>query len=46
MVITTNGIVYLGGGNWSTSAVAQMPSELETTSALSGGVGQVTVLIT
>tara|TARA_R110002126_G_scaffold196647_2_gene344589 strand:+ start:834 stop:1193 length:360 start_codon:yes stop_codon:yes gene_type:complete len=46
MVITTNGIVYLGGGNWSTSAVAQMPAELNNTDALSSGLGTVTVVIT
>lgn len=43
LVITTNGIVYLGNGNWSTVSVAQLPSELENTPALTGSVGQVTV---
>lgn len=46
MVITTNGIVYLGSGNWATSAVAQMPSEINDTDALLGAVGAVTVVIT
>jgi hypothetical protein len=46
MVVTTNGIVYLGNGNWSTSAVAQMPTELDDTDALLGAVGTVTVVIT
>jgi len=45
-VITTNGITYLGNGNWSTAGVAQMPSEPENTDALLGQVGQVTVVIT
>lgn len=43
LVLTTNGIVYLGNGNWSTVSVAQLPSELEKTSTLTGSVGQVTV---
>jgi len=46
MVITTNGIAYLGNGNWSTSAVAQMPSEIDATDAVLGTVGTVTVVIT
>lgn len=45
MVITTNGIVYLGNGNWSTAGVAQLPTEIEDTSAATGAVGQVTVVI-
>jgi len=46
LVVTTNGIVYLGNGKWATSAVAQMPSEIEITPALSGSVGTVTVVTT
>ena len=46
MVITTNGIVYLGGGNWSTSAVAQLPSEIANTQAIISSVGTVTVVTT
>ena len=46
LVITTNGIVYLGGGNWATAGTAEMPSELEITEALQGGVGTVSVVIT
>ncbi len=46
LVVTTNGIVYLGNGNWSTAGVAEMPSELDITSALDGGVGTVTVVTT
>lgn len=43
LVVTTNGIVYLGNGNWSTSGKAEMASEVALTSALVGGVGSVTV---
>ena len=43
LVVTTNGIVYLGNGNWSTSGTAEMPSEIALTSALVSGVGSVTV---
>ncbi len=46
LVITTNGIVYLGGGNWATAGTAEMPSELEITEALQGGVGTVSVVTT
>jgi|TARA_R100001480_G_scaffold32174_1_gene43464 hypothetical protein len=42
-VKTTNGITYLGNGNWSTSGVAELPSKIETTTALEGQVGQVLV---
>ena len=45
LVKTTNGISYLGNGNWSTSGVAQLPSELDATDALTGFVGSVTVTI-
>jgi len=45
LVKTTNGISYLGNGNWSTSGVAQLPSELDATDALTGSVGSVTVTI-
>jgi len=44
LVITTNGIVYLGSGNWSTGGTAEMPSELEITTALQGSVGSVSVV--
>ena len=44
LVITTNGITYLGNGNYSTGGTAEMPSELEITTALQGGVGAVTVV--
>jgi hypothetical protein len=43
LVSTTNGIVYLGNGNWSTTNSAELPSEIVDTTALSGEVGQVTV---
>jgi len=43
LVKTTNGISYLGNGNWTTSGVAQLPSELDATDALTGSVGSVTV---
>jgi len=46
MVITTNGIIYLGNGNWATSAQAEMPTELNISDALIGAVGTVTVVIT
>jgi len=44
LVITTNGIVYLGSGNWGTGGTAEMPSELEITTALQGSVGSVSVV--
>jgi hypothetical protein len=44
LVITTNGITYLGNGNYSAGGTAEMPSELEITTALQGGVGAVTVV--
>jgi|TARA_R110002111_G_scaffold72989_2_gene116794 hypothetical protein len=43
MVTTTNGISYLGNGNWSTSGTAELPSEINNTVALESAVGQVTV---
>ena len=43
LVVTTNGIVYLGNGNWSTAGTAELPTEIPNTVALSGGVGTVTV---
>ena len=46
MVITTNGIIYLGNGNWATSAQAEMPTELNISDALIGAVGTVSVVIT
>ena len=46
LVVTTNGIVYLGNGNWSTAGNAEMPTEIPNTVALSGGVGTVTVVTT
>lgn len=42
-VKTTNGITYLGNGNWSTAGVAELPSKIETTTALQGQVGQVLI---
>ena len=42
-MVTTNGIVYLGNGNWSTAGTAELPTEIPNTVALSGGVGTVTV---
>ena len=42
-VKTTNGIVYLGDGNWSTAGVGELPSKIENTDALQGQVGEVTV---
>jgi|TARA_R110000824_G_scaffold191144_1_gene372726 hypothetical protein len=44
LVITTNGIIYLGGGNWATAGTAELPSELEITKALQGAVGTVSVV--
>jgi len=46
LVVTTNGIVYLGNGNWSTAGTAELPTEVPNTVALSGGVGTVTVVTT
>jgi hypothetical protein len=45
LIVTTNGIVYLGNGNWSTTAGAELPSEIENTAELVGSVGTVTVVI-
>ena len=42
-VKTTNGITYLGDGNFSTAGVAELPSKIENTDALVGSVGTVTV---
>ena len=42
-VVTTNGIVYLGNGNWSTSGKTQLPTLIETTPLLTTGLGAVTV---
>ena len=42
-VKTTNGITYLGNGNWSTAGVAELPSKIEITTALEGQVGQVLI---
>jgi len=44
MVITTNGIIYLGNGNWATSGTDELPSEIKNTAALEGAIGQVTVI--
>jgi len=44
MVITTNGIIYLGNGNWATSGTSELPSEIKNTAALDGAIGQVTVI--
>ena len=44
LVITTNGITYLGNGNWSTAGTAELPTELENTAALQGAVGTVSVV--
>ena len=43
MVKTTNGITYLGNGNWATSGTAELPTEINNTVALEGSVGEVTV---
>ena len=43
MVKTTNGITYLGNGNWSTSGTAELPTAIENTVALEASVGEVTV---
>jgi|TARA_R110000868_G_scaffold162656_1_gene394112 hypothetical protein len=43
MVKTTNGIIYLGNGNWSTSGTAELPTAIENTVALEASVGEVTV---
>ena len=42
-VKTTNGIIYLGNGNFSTAGVAELPSKIADTDALVGSVGTVTV---
>jgi len=42
-VVTTNGIVYLGNGNWSTSGTAELPTAIKNTVALEASVGEVTV---
>jgi hypothetical protein len=42
-VKTTNGITYLGNGNWSTAGVAELPTKIETTTALTGQVGEVAI---
>ena len=44
LVITTNGITYLGNGNWSTGGTPELPSELEKTPALQASVGTVSVV--
>ena len=44
-VVTTNGIVYLGNGNWSTSGKTQLPTLIETTPLLTTGLGAVTVSV-
>ena len=47
LVKTTNGITYLGNGNWSTaSSNAELPTEIDNTTALEGSVGTVTVTTT
>jgi len=42
-VITTNGITYLGNGNWSTAGVSELPTKIADTAALQGQVGQVLI---
>ena len=44
LIVTTNGIVYLGNGNWSTAGTAEMPSELAQNEPLQGAVGTVSVV--
>ena len=47
LVLTTNGITYLGNGNWATaSSNAELPTEIANTTALTGSVGTVTVTTT
>ena len=43
MVITTNGIKYLGNGNWASAGTAELPTEIKNTAALEGAIGQGTV---
>lgn len=43
-VRTTNGIIYLGNGNWSTAGVGELPSKIADTDALLGQIGTVTIL--
>tara|TARA_R110002153_G_scaffold273328_1_gene443962 strand:+ start:124 stop:882 length:759 start_codon:yes stop_codon:yes gene_type:complete len=43
VVLTTNGIVYLGNGNWSTQGTAELPTEIPLTPSLEGLVGTVAV---
>ena len=42
-VKTTNGIISLGNGNFSTAGKAELPSKIELTDALVSAVGSVTV---
>tara|TARA_R110000823_G_scaffold305538_1_gene427682 strand:+ start:415 stop:699 length:285 start_codon:yes stop_codon:yes gene_type:complete len=46
VVLTTNGIVYLGNGNWSTQGTAELPTEIALTPSLEGLVGTVAVTTT
>ena len=43
LIVTTNGIEYLGNGKWSSAGVSQLPTEVETTPELQGQVGQVLI---
>ena len=44
-VITTNGIIYLGNGNWSTSGTAEMPTSIPASPSMFGQVGLATLTI-
>ena len=44
LVVTTNGIVYLGNGNWSTGGTQKCLRTRKITDALQGAVGTVSVL--
>lgn len=46
LVVTTNGIIYLGNGNWSTAGTAELPTEIPLTPSLESSVGTVTVEVT
>jgi len=43
LVVTTNGIIYLGNGNWSTQGTAELPTKIPLTPSLGGSVGSVTI---
>ena len=44
-VITTNGIIYLGNGNWSTSGTTEMPTSIPDSPSMFGQVGLATLTI-